>query len=85
LLLILIRLPVKDQLQAKIHKDQARAWTGFKECCDSVGLVDDYFLEIFSRVQRVRLSLAFAVAMRGAKESGSNDNQKIKTASLRDF
>jgi hypothetical protein len=54
----------------KTHEDQARAWRRFREWCDSVGLIDDYYLENFSRGQRIRLIGAFAMAMRGGRFSG---------------
>ena len=52
------------------HEDQARVWRRFKMWCDSVGLTNDYFLDNFSRGQRIRIVGAFAMAMRGGRFSG---------------
>ena len=52
------------------HEDQARAWWRFKMWCDSVRLTDDYFLDNFSRGQRIRLVGAFTIAMRGGRFPG---------------
>ena len=54
----------------KTHENQARAWRRFREWCDLVGLIDDYYLENFSRGQRIRLIGAFAMAMHGGRVLG---------------
>jgi hypothetical protein len=54
----------------KTHEDQARAFRRWKEYCDSIGLIDDYYLDHFTRGQRIKLVGAFAMAMRGARFSG---------------
>ena len=54
----------------KTQEDQARAWSRFRSWCDSVGLVNDYFLDNFTRGQRIKLVVSFAMAMRGARFSG---------------
>ena len=47
-----------------------RAWSRFRSWCDSVGLVNDYFLDNFTRGQQIKLVGAFAMDMRGARFSG---------------
>ena len=54
----------------KTQEVQARAWVRFRSWCDSIGLVDEYFLDNFTRGQRIKLVGAFAMAMRGARFSG---------------
>ena len=55
----------------KTHEDQARAWGRWEKWCDSVGLIDDVFLDdIDNKGQRIRLVGAFAMAMREARFSG---------------
>ena len=52
------------------HEDQARAWSRWIKYADSIGLVEDYFLDNFTRGQRIKLMGAFAMAMRQARFSG---------------
>ena len=54
----------------KTHEVQARTWRRFREWCDSVGLIDNYYLENFSRGQRIYLIRAFPMAMCGFWFSG---------------
>ena len=54
----------------KTHEDQARAFRRWKEYCDSIGLIDDYYLDHFTRGQRIKLVGAFAMTMRGARFLG---------------
>ena len=52
------------------HADQTRAFRRWRDWCDQIGLIDDYFLDNFTKGQRIRLVGAFAMAMRDARFSG---------------
>ena len=52
------------------HEDQARAFRRWRDWCDQIGLIEDYFLDNFTKGQRIRLMGAFAMAMRNARFSG---------------
>ena len=52
------------------HEDQSRAFRRWRDWCDQVGLIEDYFLDNFAKGQRIRLVGAFAMAMRNARFSG---------------
>ena len=54
----------------KIHEDQAQAFRRFRECLDSVGLITDYFLDNFSKGQRIKIVGVFAMAMYNRRVSG---------------
>ena len=54
----------------KTHQDQARAWRRWDEWYESVGIIDDTFIEHFTKHQRVKLIGAFAMALREGHFSG---------------
>ena len=60
----------EGEVTGKTQEDQARAWSRFRSWCDSAGLVDDYFLDNFTRGQRIKLVGDFAMAMHRARFSG---------------
>ena len=68
--LVAVEAAREGAVAGKTHEDQARAWRRFKEWCDSVGLIADYFLDNFTRGQRIKIVGAFAMTMRGARFSG---------------
>ena len=54
----------------KTHEDQARAWRRWNEWIESIGIIDDIYLDSFTKHQRVKLIGAFAMAMREGRFSG---------------
>ena len=54
----------------KTHEDQARAWRRWEAYCDSIGIIEDEFLDHFKKPQRIKLMGAFAMALRGGRFSG---------------
>jgi hypothetical protein len=59
-----------DAVTRKTHEDHDRTWLRWKSYLDSVGLIDDYFLDSFNRTQRIRLVGAFMQALRQGRFSG---------------
>ena len=54
----------------KTHDDQARAFRRWKEYCDSIDLMDDYYLNYFTRGQQVKLVGIVVVTIHGEQFSG---------------
>jgi hypothetical protein len=53
------------------HEVQARAWRRWTTWTESVGIIDDVFLDGFTQAQRTRLLGGFAMALRDGRYSGS--------------
>ena len=48
----------------KTRADQAREWSRWENYCGSIGIVEDDFLDHFTRGQRIRIMGAFDMAIR---------------------
>jgi len=64
---LLLKMPVKEQLQGKTFEDQDRAWRRWEEYANSIGIGDDLFLDGLSKPNRIKIMGAFAMALREGK------------------
>jgi hypothetical protein len=62
---------------------QVRAWTRFQRYLGIIGVVDDPFLDSFSRFQRIRILSAFAHAIREGRFCDGAHRKTVKSESVR--
>ena len=60
----------EEEVTGKTHADQAREWSRWENYCGSFGIIEDEFLDHFTRGQRIRIMGDFAMAIREGVFSG---------------
>ena len=54
----------------KTHTYQSLVWSWWENYCGSIGIVEDEFLDHFTRGQQIRIMGAFSMALREGRFSG---------------
>jgi hypothetical protein len=79
---LLLKLPVREQLQKAHTKNYARSWHRFTKYLRSIGISHDAFLDSFTQAQQNKIIGAFAMALReGQFSSAAHD--KLASGTIR--